>query len=57
MRFMVIKSKNKIQSIDDESNPTYDELKDAFESLYDEFKKLCSKYNRLKKNCLCLLVK
>uniref|UniRef100_A0A2K1YGD8 UBN2 domain-containing protein n=1 Tax=Populus trichocarpa TaxID=3694 RepID=A0A2K1YGD8_POPTR len=40
MCFMAIKNKNELQSLDDESDPTYDELHDAFESLYDEFKKL-----------------
>jgi hypothetical protein len=29
---MEIESKNKVQSLDDESNPTYDKLNDAFES-------------------------
>jgi hypothetical protein len=42
--------------LDDESDPTYDELHDVFESLYDEFKKLGSKYSTLKKNCAYLLV-
>jgi hypothetical protein len=32
MWFMEIESKNKVQSLDDESNPTYDKLNDAFES-------------------------
>lgn len=40
MRFKTIKSKNKVQSLDDESNPTYNELHYAFKSLYDEFKKV-----------------
>lgn len=40
MRFKTIESKNEVQSLDDESNPTYNELHDTFESLYDEFKKV-----------------
>jgi len=48
MRFETIESKNEVQSLDDESNPTYNELHDTFESLYDELKKLSSKYNILK---------
>ncbi|KAJ6994130.1 hypothetical protein NC653_017070 [Populus alba x Populus x berolinensis] len=48
--FMTIKSKNRIQSMDDELN-------DVFVSLYYEFKKLDSKYNILKRYCACLLVK
>jgi agmatine/peptidylarginine deiminase len=57
MCFMAIKNENELQSLDDESDPTYDELHDAFESLYDEFKKLGSKYSTLKKNYTCLLIK
>jgi len=40
MRFKTIESKNEVQSLDDESNPTYNEFHDTFESLYDEFKKV-----------------
>jgi hypothetical protein len=36
--------------LDDESDPTSDELHDALESLYDEFKKLGLKYSLLKYN-------
>jgi hypothetical protein len=37
---MAVERENKVQYLDDESDPTYDELHDVFESLYDEFKKL-----------------
>ena len=43
-----IKSENEVQYLDDESDPTSDELHDALESLYDEFKKLGLKYSLLK---------
>jgi agmatine/peptidylarginine deiminase len=56
MCFMEIKSKNKVQSSNDESNPTYEKLHDALEYLYDEIKKSGSKYSILKKNYACLLV-
>ena len=56
MCFMEIESKNKVQSSNDESNPTYEKLHDALEYLYDEFKKSSSKYSILKKNYACLLV-
>jgi hypothetical protein len=39
--------------LDDESNPTSDELHDALESLYDEFKNLGLKYSLLKENYAC----
>jgi hypothetical protein len=42
--------------LDNESNPTYDELDDALELLYDEFKKLGSKYSTLKNNYAYLIV-
>jgi hypothetical protein len=45
-----IKSENEVQYLDDESDPTSDELHDALESLYDEFKKLGLKYSLLKYN-------
>jgi hypothetical protein len=32
MCFMAIKSKNKVHSSDNETNPSYDELNDAFDS-------------------------
>ncbi|KAJ6868458.1 hypothetical protein NC651_033509 [Populus alba x Populus x berolinensis] len=56
MCFMAIKHNNKVISLDDESNLSYDELYDAFESLYNEFKTLGYKSSSLKKSHACLLV-
>jgi hypothetical protein len=56
MCFIAIENENELQSLDDESNPNYNELHDALESLYDEFKKLGLKYSLLKKNYACLFV-
>ena len=56
MCFMEIKSENEIQSLDDESRPTSNELQDTLKSLYDEFKKLDSKYSYCKNKYVCLLV-
>ena len=40
--------------MDDESDPTSDELHDALEYLYDKFKNLGLKYSLLKENYACL---
>ena len=53
---MTIKSDNKVISLDDEFDLSYNEFHDAFETLYDEYKKLGSKYSLLKQNHACLLV-
>jgi hypothetical protein len=57
MYFIAIESDNEVISLDDKSDLSYNELYDLFETLYDEYKKLGSKYNLLKKNYACLLVK
>jgi len=56
MCFKVIESDNEVFFLDDESDLSYDELRDAFESLYDEFKKLGHKYSSLKKSHACLII-
>jgi hypothetical protein len=40
--------------LDDESDPTSNELHDALEYLYDKFKNLGLKYSLLKENYACL---
>jgi len=40
MWFMEIKSENEVQSLDNESDLTYDEFYNAFGSLFNEFEKL-----------------
>jgi effector-binding domain-containing protein len=57
MYFIAIESDNEVISLDDKSDLSYNELYDLFETLYDEYKKLGSKYNLLKKNYACLLIK
>jgi len=57
MYFIAIESDNEVISSDDKSDLSYNELYDLFETLYDEYKKLGSKYNLLKKNYACLLIK
>ena len=52
-----IKSENEIQYLDDESDPTSDELHDALEYLYDTFKNLGLKYSLLKENYACLFAR
>lgn len=37
MCFMAIENENEVQSLDDESDPNYNELHDALKYLYDEF--------------------